>query len=191
MTDTAQKKTPTCHMVLTSVKALRKVKWKELPSRPGVYWWYFPKVDADHLLSRLLTKSAIARLNLRRSKDGKVCLYCGMAKNLGSRAAWHAAQKLTPSALKSRFLSTLRFTLLALRDCDYYKGEQDINDFMDRLAFYCEPAKSRANAQRRESREFPGSFHYPLNIRSNRSADLSDCVRKLKLVRSEYRKRYL
>ena len=178
-------------MAKALVENLRNGNWKDLPSEPGVYWWYFPKQNADRLLNPLLRKSQIEALNLRRSKDGKVCLYCGMAGSLHVRGRWHAAQKLTRSALKSRFLSTLRFTLLALTDLDYRKAEQRINRFMDGVTLEWRSAKSREDAQHQEAREFKSKFHYPLNIKSNSCVELGDCVRKLKRIRREYRKRYL
>ncbi len=61
----------------------------------------------------------VAQLRLRVAPDGKVCLYHGMANNLAERVEWHAAQKLTLKCLQSGFLSTFRFTLLALNDFDY------------------------------------------------------------------------
>ena len=170
-------------MAKALVKDLRVDKWKGLPSDPGVYWWYFPKQDAKRLLKSLLSKSQIQALNLRPSKDGKVCLYCGMAGSLRVRGRWHAAQKLTRSALKSRFLSTLRFTLLALTKMDYYKAEQRINRLIDGVTLEWISAKSRKDAQHQEAREFKSKFHYPLNIRSNSCAELADCVGKLQGIR--------
>lgn len=173
------------------MKDLRTSKWKGLQEKPGIYWWYFPKRDAESLLSPLLSKSQIAALNLRQSNEGKLCLYCGMAGDLRGRARWHAAQGLTRSALDSRFLSTLRLTLLALTNLDYRKAEPQINDFIDRVTLEWTPFGTRVEAQHRESREFKSKFHYPLNIQSNVREELKDCVRTLKSIRREYRKRFL
>jgi len=96
---------------------LRNHKWSNLPTSPGVYWWYFPHTVLDHL--RIAEFCDVKKLRLRTAPDGKVCLYHGLAKSLAQRVEWHAAQKLTLSCLQTGFLSTFRFTLLALNDFNY------------------------------------------------------------------------
>jgi GIY-YIG catalytic domain-containing protein len=164
-----------------SVKKLRRKKWKDIPTDPGMYWWYFPK--------KYLRQFEIPYGLCLDVRDGKVCLYCGIAKSLSSRAAWHAAQKLTPGALRSRFLSTLRFTLLALNDFDYVPNGSEIDDFMDLLSLRWQPTKSRSEAESLESRELRGEFRYPLNIKGNLHVELQEYILELKRKRAAYRAR--
>ena len=172
-----------------SVFTLRARRWTDLPATPGVYWWYFSERDLDRF--RISEYCQMAKLRLRRSQDGKLCLYHGMATNLAQRTAWHAEQKLTLGALKSGFLSTFRFTLLALNDFDYLAGRQEIDRFIDGLSLSWMPARSRAEAEAIEQLELTGEFHYPLNIKHNQSVELTKYIRFLGSIRKAYKRRYL
>jgi hypothetical protein len=171
------------------LSALRAKRWTEIPSSPGVYWWYFPRTELDRL--RVVEFCDAARLRLRIAPDGKVCLYHGMAKNLAERVAWHSAQKLTLSCLRSGFLSTFRFTLLALNDFDYFGGSSQINDFFDSLSIGWQISNTRDQAEVLERSELEGAYHYPLNIQGNRRPELVAFVRHLKSTRSAYRRRFV
>jgi hypothetical protein len=170
------------------VSSLRARRWIDLPSGAGVYWWYFSTKDLDRF--RITEFCQPDRLRLRRTPDGKVCLYCGMAANLAERTAWHAEQDLTLGALRSGFLSTFRFTLLALNGFEY-GGRQDIDRFMDGLALAWTEVGSRAEAAAVESSELSGEFHYPLNIKHNRCEELKRYVRFLSAMRKDYKGRCL
>lgn len=165
---------------------LRVSAWSNLPSSPGVYWWYFPRSALDQL--RIAELSDVSSLRFRNAPDGKICLYHGMANNLRERVAWHAAQKLTRSALRSGFLSTFRFTLLALNDYDYLQGAKQIDDFFDGLSVSWRAATTRREAEEMERVELQGQYHYPLNIQGNRHPELAEFIRHLKLTRSAYKR---
>lgn len=165
--------------------ALRTAAWSGLPSSPGVYWWYFPITALDHL--RIAALSDVSKLRFRYAPDGKVCLYRGMANNLAERVEWHAAQKLTLSALRSGFLSTFRLTLLALNDFDYLQGAQHVDGFFDGLSVSWLATTTRTGA---EGAELQGDYHYPLNIQGNRRPEL-DAFLRLKLTRSAYKRRFV
>lgn len=167
---------------------LRAKAWSGIPTSPGVYWWYFPRTDLDRL--RVAEFCDVPQLRLRLAPDKKVCLYHGMANNLAERVEWHAAQKLTLKCLQSGFLSTFRFSLLALNDFDYLGGWSQIDDFFDRLSISWQATKSRDEAAMLEHNELQGTFHYPLNIRGNKRAELAAFVRYLKSTRSGYRRRF-
>ena len=173
------------------VSSLRAAGWSGLPSTPGVYWWYFPRtyLALDHF--RVTQKCNASLLSLRNMPDGMVCLYHGMANNLTQRIAWHAAQKLTTSSLRSRFLSTLRFTLLALNDFDYFRGTEQINGYFDELVVGWLPCQTREEAEEVEQAELLGNHHYPRNIKGNRKPELAGYIRYLKDVRKSYRNRYV
>jgi GIY-YIG catalytic domain len=171
------------------LSSLRAKRWSGVPQTPGVYWWYFPRAELDRL--RIGEYCELATLRLRYASDGKVCLYHGMANSLAERVEWHAAQKLTLRCIESGFLSTFRFTLLALNDFDYLSGSELIDRFIDSLSVSWQPAESRDAAEAMERAEFQGEFHYPLNIQDNRSAELAKYIRYLKSTRSAYRLRYV
>lgn len=171
------------------LSVLRANRWSGVPSSPGIYWWYFPKAELDRL--RIAEFCEVAQLGLRRAPDGKVCLYHGMAKSLAQRVKWHAAQELTLSNLQSGFLSTFRFTLLALNDFDYLKGPEQIDGYFDSLSVSWQANKSREDAVAIEHAELQGIYHYPLNIQRNRRVEVVNYVRHLKSLRRAYKSRYV
>lgn len=169
--------------------ALRMAAWSDLPSSPGVYWWYFPRTALGRL--RIAELAAVSHLRFRNADDGKVCLYHGMANNLADRVEWHAAQKLTLSSLRSGFLSTFRFTLLALNDFDYLQGAKQIDGFFDGLSVAWRATTTRQEAEEMERVELQGDYHYPLNIQGNRHPELAGFIRHLKLTRCAYKRRFV
>lgn len=166
---------------------LRETRWSTIPTSPGVYWWYFPRSALDLLPGHSLLGRS---LNLRQSPDSKVCLYHGLANALAQRIEWHAAQRLTPSALSSGFISTFRFTLLALNDFEYGTSEALINGYFDGLSVAWQPTSSRAEAEAIERSELEGAYRYPLNIQGNRHPELAPFVRHLKAARKTYKLRH-
>jgi hypothetical protein len=114
-----------------------------------------------------------------------------MATSLRGRITWHSEQKLTDSALRSGFLSTFRFTLLALNDYSYSAGVKEIDAFMDRLAISWKSTASVTEAQMAESAEILGEFQYPLNLSGNNRGELAAFHRHLKSSRREYKQRHL
>jgi len=172
------------------VRELRAADWAPVPTDPGVYWWYFPESALERF--EIAQRCRLASLRLRRNEDGRVCLYHGMAKSLSQRIEWHAAQALRIGALSSGFLSTLRFTLLALNDFDYLAGSAEIDRFMDGLDFVWQALPSVEAAKESEHKELAaGAVHYPLNIQGNRHPELVGYVRHLKATRKAYKKRFL
>ena len=172
------------------VSDMRAVRWRSAPPDPGVYWWYFPECALEQF--KIAKRCNLAALRLRRSQEGRVCLYHGMAKSLSQRIEWHAAQPLSIGALRSGFLSTFRFTLLALNDFDYVAGCSEIDRFMDGLDVLWQALPSVEAAEEQEMTELAaGTFHYPLNIQGNRHPEHAGFVRHLKAVRKAYKQRFL
>jgi hypothetical protein len=114
-----------------------------------------------------------------------------MANNLSQRVEWHAAQKLTLGSLHSGFLSTFRFTLLALNDFDYWQGEERIDDYFDGLSVAWQATSARQEAEELERTELGGEYHFPLNIQGNRGPELEGYLRHLKSARKAYKQRFL
>lgn len=172
-----------------SISTLRAHRWSDLPSGAGVYWWYFSETELDRL--RISEFCQVDRLKLRRSPDGKLCLYHGMAKQLAQRVRWHAERPLSLDDLRSGILSTFRFTLLSLNDFDYLAGSDEIDRFMDDLSLSWIQANSREEAEAIESAELAGEFQFPLNISQNKCVDLKSYLRFLSSIRKAYKQRYL
>jgi hypothetical protein len=175
--------------ILHRLDELRAGQWRDVPDTPGVYWWYFPP---DYLASfQIDMHCGTGPLRLLRANEGQVCLYHGMATSLRQRVAWHSEQKLTDSALRSGFLSTFRFTLLALNDYNYSAGAQKIDEFMDGLAISWKSTATAMEAEAAESAGIQGEFHYPLNLSGNRRTELVAFHRHPKSLRREYKRRHL
>lgn len=168
---------------------LRSKSWSGVPSSPGVYWWYFPRNELDRFQIAKLCE--VTNLRLRSAPDDIVCLYHGMANNLAERVEWHAAQKLTLQSLRSGWLSTFRFTLLALNNFDFLAGSDQIDSFFDSLSVSWKKADSREEAKTMENMELQSEYHYPLNITGNRRPELKRYLQFLKSARRDYKKRYL
>jgi hypothetical protein len=174
---------------MNQVINLRANNWRTVPIGPGVYWWYFPEECLERF--RILEFCQVKALNLRWADNGKVCLYHGMASSLAQRTKWHAAQSLRIGALKSGFLSTFRYTLLALNGFDFLTGSAEIDHFMDGLDVAWQSAPSVADAEAIESTELAGVYHYPLNIQNNRRPEMANFTRHLKGTRRDYKRRYI
>lgn len=171
------------------ISDLRRAKWIGIPKSPGVYRWYFPPSELRSLkVSEFTNESG---LRLRQAPNNFICLYHGMANNLRERVQWHAEQKLTRSVLSSGFLSTFRFTLLALNDFDFFSGDNEINLYFDDLLLEWTEATSREEALQLERIEFTSGYHFPLNIQGNRSTELAAFLKHLKGTRKSFKNRNL
>ena len=172
-----------------SLSGLRRNGWRDVPTQSGIYWWYFPEICVKELGIRELCD--LNALKLRRSTDGKVCLYVGVGSSLRQRTESHANQRLTASALKSRGLSTFRKTLLALNWIEYETGFNEINRFMDGLDVSWLETACKQSAEELEMTELQGEFHYPLNIQCNRRRELRTYTEFLKQRRKEYKDHFI
>jgi hypothetical protein len=181
---TAERSTPyDCPADTHRLADLRKHRWSDVPQGPGVYWWFFPRECVEKF--KIADYCDLKELRLRQAPSGKLCLYVGVATSLQQRIKWHAEQKLTLSALRSGFLSTLRKTLLVLNTIEYEVGFGVINEFMDRLEVAWHETGSVEAAEQIENGELD-EWHYPLNIRGNSRCELQMFLRFL----SEQRKAY-
>jgi len=164
---------------------LRKRRWVDVPTDPGVYWWYFPSECIESLgIARYCNMST---LRLLSDASGNLCLYHGIANSLSQRIQWHAEQRLDASAMRSGFLSTFRFTLLALNDFDYMLGDAEINAFYDRLNVRWQITSTREEALAIESANLSSGVSFPLNISGNQSPGVRDFTKFLKAQRKSYK----
>ena len=172
-----------------SIANLRAERWVNVPANAGAYRWYFPIKCLENL--GISSYCDTSKLNLHKTNDGMIGLYFGIASSLSQRLEWHAAQRLSMSAMKSGFLSTYRLSLLALTNIDYLDGEGEINDFMDHLKISWIVTTSKTEAERIESAELTGQYHYPINIQGNKKPELANFIQHLKELRRNYRRRYI
>jgi hypothetical protein len=114
-----------------------------------------------------------------------------MATCLRQRLIWHAEQKLAPSALQSGYLSTFRFSLLALNAVDFATGGMEIDRLMNELAISWQVTPTAGHAKTVEHTELGGRFHYPLNLQGNSRAELTGFRQHLKSLRKSYKLRHL
>lgn len=168
---------------------LRARNWADIPTSAGAYRWYFP-LDYLEILG-VAAYCDLDRLNLHLTGDEMVGLYFGIASNLSQRVKWHSAQPLKLSALSSGFLSTYRFSLLALTEVDYSTGGDQINQFMDKLQVSWVQTSSKDEAKRIEDAELASKYHYPINIQGNHKPEVTQFVQYLKRTRRNYKRRYL
>jgi hypothetical protein len=167
----------------TSISSLRRNGWK-IPTKPGVYWWFF---SPGHTKRLGVPPESLKQC---RAFESKVCLYHGMAKNLRERIRWHADQDLTVGALRSGWLSTLRFTLLALNDTHFASGPTLINGFMDALWVCWREARDLEEAHSMEDAQFRAHY-FPLNLKGNARRVLVDYRRFVRQRRRDYKRRHL
>ena len=169
---------------------LRDSNWNTIPETPGFYTWYFEPKIAKGLLKTLNLKAE--SLDLKTADNGYLALYCGIAKDLKQRVDWHASQSLNFSALKSGFLSTLRFTLLALTNSPYNhpRTESKLNRLLDSCLFQWQATKSKKDAEAVEQTTLQRGC-YPLNLQNNRRPELSESKRMLSRLRTEYKAEFL
>jgi hypothetical protein len=174
---------------LHRIDELRARRWSDVPDGPGVYWWYFPQPSLDGF--QITERYGADDLCLRRAAEYKVCLYHGMAKSLRQRIVWHSEQELTLSALRSGFLSTFRFTLLALNGYDYSAGAKEIDRFIDQLSISWKLTTTAIEAKSAEAKEIGGRFLYPLNLQGNHRPELVRFHQHLTSMRAAYKLRHL
>jgi len=172
-----------------SITPLRTRSWADVPTSAGAYRWYFPAECLETL--KIAAYCDLDRLNLHQTDDGMVGLYFGIASNLSQRVKWHSAQALRLSALSSGFLSTYRFSLLALTETDYFTGGDQINQFMDKLKISWVKTSSKDEAKLIEDAELNSNYHYPINIQGNHKPEVAQFIQYLKLLRRNYKRRYL
>ena len=178
---------------MKTISDLRSNRWRDVPTTPGVYWWYFPGDAVDRLQMRNYCQ--LDRL-LLRSHGNSFCLYHGMASILRERISGregHATQRLTLACLNNRTLSSFRLTLLALTRVEYSDaGAEKLNQFMDACSIVWTPASSPDEAHAMETSELKNSdYHYPLNDAHHKRPVLKTCRASLRAPRAAYRRQYL
>ena len=160
-------------------KLIRDRNWRaeRLLAEPAVYQWWGPVTVAERL--------KVPIQGCTQSPRGDVLLYVGIANSLRERLHWHVCQNHTPSAIRSGFLSTLRFTLSALLGESLIKMDE-LNTLIDHLTVSFEYCPSREAALELE-RRLMHQHALPLNIQGNKHP----FIRKLKSLRAECKKRSL
>jgi len=176
-----------------AVSNLRQTNWSTVPKGSGYYRWYFPEPSLRPLGLETLPQQAELKLHLIEH-NGMLYygFYFGIAKSLRERVTWHSAQPLKRSALKSGFLSTFRFSLLALLDLEYSEsGQRALDDFMNHLFIEWTETSTKAEAEAVERAELRGELTYPINLQGNKTPGARAYVRDLKQKRKQYKAHWL
>ena len=157
----------------------------EVENRPGVYCWWFPKQDAERILSQFTNKHLISNISIQGQQiQGKTyyALYFGISSDMSRRIRWHIR-----GPFKS---STLRRTLRAILapNTDDKTAETIVNQLIDKCFWEWEYTKTVEDAECRETEELAQKkFAYPLNISKNNTMPY-EWIAELKQMRADLKK---
>lgn len=157
----------------------------EVEKLPGVYCWWFPKQDAEKILSQFSKRHLIPDNSIQiRQIHGETywALYFGISSDMSRRIRWHIC-----GPFKS---STLRRTLRALMapNTDEKNAETIVNRLIDNCYWEWQYTDSTIQAEKKETDELAQKkFAYPLNISKNNTVP-SEWIAELKQMRSNLKK---
>ena len=157
----------------------------EVEKLPGVYCWWFPKQDADKILSQFTNRHLIPdnSIQIRQIHGETYCaLYFGISSDMSRRIRWHIR-----GPFKS---STLRRTLRAIMapNTDEKTAETIVNQLIDNCYWEWQYTDSMELAEKKETDELAQKkFAYPLNISKNKTVP-SEWITELKQMRSNLKK---
>ncbi|MDE6200598.1 MAG: hypothetical protein K2M47_01785 [Clostridiales bacterium] len=144
-------------------------------NKPGYYKWWAGKGEILNILSKLNMQFDDI-VNSLEQKDGKYCIYVGVAikESLRKRLNWHVNDKHTDNRVKNGTVSTLRKSIASLVGDDA-SDKAATNEFIDRLdiEYYLSdnPIKSQEAIVELHTIErslLSGEYLYILNIQENR-----------------------
>ena len=154
----------------------------EVEKRPGVYRWWFPKAQAEKLLTYFKSQMWLGgrKLQERTIRDTPyLALYFGISSDMSRRIRWHIR-----GPFKS---STLRRTLRAIMapNTDDKTAETFVNQLIDSCFWEWEYTETVEQAECRETEELAQKkFAYPLNISKNNTVQ-SEWIAELKQLRAD------
>ena len=157
----------------------------EVEKLPGVYCWWFPKQDAEKILSQFSKRHLIPdnSIQIRQIQGETYCaLYFGISSDMSRRIRWHIC-----GPFKS---STLRRTLRAIMapNTDEKNAETIVNRLIDNCYWEWQYTDSTIQAEKKEPDELAQKkFAYPLNISKNNTVP-SEWIAELKQMRSNLKK---
>ena len=172
---------------LRKIDNRRSERMKDVPERAGWYRWWAPKAVLERLLNDDM-KELWSHLQ-EGTFEGKpyFYIYVGIThSSLQDRLNWHVNQKHSESAVRTRYLSTLRQSISSLVD-----GNQKVwvktNDLIDKLLI---EYRVTDNPIEDENKELE-NYVLPLNIQKNKKGPAESFIRYLKKVRKEAREKAL
>ena len=133
--------------------------------RPGVYRWWFPKDNAEELLSHFKNRVLLKDVKLQERKiKGKqyVALYFGISSDMRRRIRWHIRGPFTNSTLRR----TLRAILAPNTNDD--AAASIVNQWLDSCYWGWDYTDTAEIAEQLETEKLAQQkFAYPLNISKN------------------------
>ena len=166
--------------------------------QPGWYRWWAPGPVLRKLLGPYYKELAPLLTCGRGKLNGLSCIYVGVAikESIRARLNWHINQKHSFSAVKHGTLSTLRQSI-ASQVGKSQGDEAATNRLIDLLTVEYFPidlpiksdqAKTKIEAKERAEIQ---NHVLPLNIRSNKNANVAPYKKHLKFVRKAAKASYL
>ena len=150
--------------------------------RPGVYRWWFPKDDADELLSHFKNRILLKDVKLQERKINEmeyVALYFGISSDMNRRIRWHIRGPFRSSTLRR----TLR-AIIAPNDSDD-SAASIVNQWLDNCYWEWDYTDTTEKAEQLETAELSQlKFAYPLNISKNETMP-SAWIAELKNLRAK------
>jgi predicted GIY-YIG superfamily endonuclease len=152
-------------ILVAELRQLMALRQSAVEKRPGVYRWWFPKDNAEELLShfknRVLLKDE--KLQERKIKEKQyVALYFGISNDMSRRIRWHIRGPFRSSTLRR----TLR-AILAPNDGDD-TAASIVNQWIDKCFWEWDYTDMTEKAEQLETAELTQQkFAYPLNISKN------------------------
>lgn len=159
-----------------------------LPVDPVVYRWWFPEIPIS--MDNYIDRSKIAT----RKISGKdyYLMYVGIGVKCKDRFKWHITPvpHHTLSAIKYRYLSTLRKTVCAVYGIDESAGEAEVNNKLDEcfIEWNLYKNKTKSDLEEIEADILNADMsYYPFNIQKNNKVE-KEWLRKLKSLRKLHSK---
>ncbi len=138
----------------------------EVEKLPGVYCWWFPKQDAEKILSQFSKRHLIPDNSIQiRQIHGETywALYFGISSDMSRRIRWHP-------------------------NTDEKNAETIVNRLIDNCYWEWQYTDSTIQAEKKETDELAQKkFAYPLNISKNNTVP-SEWIAELKQMRSNLKK---
>lgn len=167
---------------VAELRQLMSSRHSVVEKRPGVYRWWFPKAQAENLLSHFKSKMWLdgRKLQERTIQSAPYrALYFGISSDMSRRIRWHIRGPFRSSTLRR----TLRAILAP--NADDKSAEAIVNQLIDSCYWEWGYTDTAEMAEQLETEELAQKkFAYPLNISKNNTVP-SEWIAELKRLRAD------
>lgn len=168
---------------VAELRQLMSSRHSVVEKRPGVYRWWFPKAQAENLLSHFKSKMWLDGRKLQeRTIQGAPyrALYFGISSDMSRRIRWHIRGPFRSSTLRR----TLRAILAP--NADDKSAEAIVNQLIDSCYWEWGYTDTAEMAEQLETEELAQKkFAYPLNISENNTVP-REWIAELRRLRTEF-----